>query len=943
MASFIDNTQEVTQEDNSYKEYTFQYKPYQAVSLMHNIFGHDFAHDYNTTKKERLESILKHIDRVIEVMDMKGGGVRNPSIETKTNVMTKIQKLSETDPTTESKTESNTESNTESKTESKASKLESINFEDVEKFEESLSKKPEMLYYLDILRKDLSSCSRETNGYNEFHYVSHLLDKMSGRILNADLKNKDEIVNILKNSKFSEESGEDDANYTSDLVGYENIWKEIVNVVTDPDIKFVKDSVSFFTLTSIGELLDIHDEITVRISFQMDDDIKEESTEVTGGRARQKSQTFSAKSNDAKPKSEQLNVDVDAIKNKTTKGMKAVKILSSTPQALQTSDSSHKAICEIMFGVMKDRANIHFSNYMIILYCVYFMYSGNDLHPLEVLLSKHIRHTTIKLLFHRPIFEILYPSGLASPTRYEKKLDDVITYIKNHPDIVSKSNQYQIGGADEDIKSLVEFLENSESFQKISDYYYESKLDEIHDLSEEVKDLEKDLKSLKVKMKKKPNFEYLQEMFGKSGNVKRINPHNNKIKINLYESFFQIVEKYNYELKDKNIRIERKKQLNKAREEAGKFTSIQRKVLNNLSKMVISNILNFIEPLPENEDIQTFEGKHYALLKKATTGGLGNIDKDLMEIFKETHKSSIVADGNASSVKTYVDRYFSKQGKYMINNAGLITKVGRSQAKHVICPPSSVLDGMPACSFHAARQNNAFVPGNTFFRVEDIDSSISYNGFSHLLPNNKEVSVGFFASSVKDNFDIPYTHKIVNLASGVELQANIVYRNVSMTISSTIERLKQSVKNVTPKLINQTLQNQNVFVNIVRCGAFKNVGDLFQEINMIQKPIVDSNSIGSKLPAKEMLGTTNDQPSAVRSFYMLLHGIENKNENIRKDNVGLMYIEENTSVFVMPPGTFEEGVELSQPVKAPQAPKAPQARKTRGRKSKKGGTRKNKK
>ena len=932
MASFIDNTQEVTQEDNSYKEYTFQYKPYQAVSLMHNIFGHDFAHDYNGKTTKRLEPILKHIDRVTESIGIKGGGVRNPSIETKTNVMTKIQKLSEAEPTTESKTESNTESKTESNT----SRLESINFEDVEKFEESLSKKPEMLYYLDILRKDLSSCSRETNGYNEFHYVSHLLDKMSGRILNADLKNKDEIVNILKDSKFREESGEDNANYTSDLVGYENIWKEIVNVVTDPDIKFVKDSVSFFTLTSIGELLDIHDELTVCISFQMDDDIKEESTEVTGGRARQKSQTFTAKFNDTKPKSEQLNVD--AIKNKTTKGMKAVKILSSTPQSPQTSDSSHKAICEIMFGVMKDRANIHLSNYMIILYCVYFMYSANDLIPQEVLLSKHIRHTTVKLLFHRPIFEILYPSGLSSPTRYEKKLDDVITYIKSHPDIVSKSNQYQNGGANEDIKSFVEFVENTESYKKISDYYYESKLDEIHDLSEEVKDLEKDLKSLESKIAPKDgDFRYLEEMFGKSGNARKLHNHNNSIKTKLYGIIFKIVEKYNCELKDKNMRIEIKEQLNKAREEAGKFTSIQKKTVNNVSKMVISNILNFIEPLSENEDLQTFEGKHYALLKKAKTGSLQSIDNDLMKIFKETYKSSIVADGNVALVEKHLDKQFPKKGKYMINNAGLINKVGRSQEKHVICPPSSVLDGMLLCSFNVARKNNVFVHGNTFFRLEDTDSSISYNGFSHLLPNNKEVSVGFFASSVKDDFDIPYTHKIVNLVSGVELQANIVYRNVSMTISSTIERLKQSVKNVTPKLINQTLQNQNVFINIVRCGAFKNVGDLFQEINMIQKPIVDSNSIGSKLPLKEMLGTTNDQPSAVRSFYMLLRGIENKNENIRKEKVGLMYIEDKTSVFVMPPGTFEEGLELSQPSKAPQA------RKTRGRKSKKGGTRKNKK
>ena len=80
-------------------------------------------------------------------------------------------------------------------------------------------------------------------------------------------------------------------------------------------------------------------------------------------------------------------------------------------------------------------------------------------------------------------------------------------------------------------------------------------------------------------------------------------------------------------------------------------------------------------------------------------------------------------------------------------------------------------------------------------------------------------------------------------------------------------------------------KNISLIENIITVGIMKNVGDLFQEINMILKNGGRENTMKNNTYEKEiidnpkLLGISMDKPSAVRSMFLLLFGGENVRDN----------------------------------------------------------------
>jgi hypothetical protein len=277
--------------------------------------------------------------------------------------------------------------------------------------------------------------------------------------------------------------------------------------------------------------------------------------------------------------------------------------------------------------------------------------------------------------------------------------------------------------------------------------------------------------------------------------------------------------------------------------------------------------------------------------------GSQDLDDVLITFFISNYQASPNNIENATA-----GRYVcSSRDLYVVNNAAPL--VGALKTK-TFCPYTSILDGMSQCSWNSAQ--GEIERGNMNFIIGDVSGNY-YNGFLNIQPlDPPRITLGF---NINVNGVILSGSKYVNI-TGNDLEAHVVLKNTLVNVIDYIVSLDEPSRD-------SIFHDDNIFSNLFDLFArtpastpslfnkvyseilFKGTGDLYQEINSVNKYggyIDDSYACDRKIIPYRGSGrqwqeplrffAANDRPSGTRFIFMLTHG---NPEDINKKAVGGYY------------------------------------------------------
>lgn len=212
----------------------------------------------------------------------------------------------------------------------------------------------------------------------------------------------------------------------------------------------------------------------------------------------------------------------------------------------------------------------------------------------------------------------------------------------------------------------------------------------------------------------------------------------------------------------------------------------------------------------------------------------------------------------------------------VINNAIPNGDVKESIKKNVVCPTSSVCDGMGAfgsCINPTATQKEYF---NMDFNVSYLRGEQNfYQGTTTLKNGGGAVNVNYGFSF--KNLQL-YNFLDINITTQpIILQANYTFKGV---INRIIEIWKSASGVNDIDQLWQLLEYNDYFLSILKLGSQKAVGDIFQEINSTLENggyIIDPRV--TRVNDKKTFGLMGDRPSGVRVLKLLKDASSGINPN----------------------------------------------------------------
>jgi hypothetical protein len=245
----------------------------------------------------------------------------------------------------------------------------------------------------------------------------------------------------------------------------------------------------------------------------------------------------------------------------------------------------------------------------------------------------------------------------------------------------------------------------------------------------------------------------------------------------------------------------------------------------------------------------------------------------------------------------------------VINNAIQQSMIKPLINNKVICPTSSVCDGMGAFGSCAPPDNTEYY--NMDFMIS-YDETEFYEGKTTLKDKKTMVSIeyGFkFGNLQLYNFlnDINIKNNPVKL-----LQANYTFKGV---INRILEIWKGAQTVTDIEGLWGLLENDAFFLSILQVGSQKAVGDIFQEVNSTLEYggySKDNNdpSEGDEIDVinrKRTFGVMGDRPSGIRVIKLLKDGVSGVKENACGG-----YVAENGSLIysnITIPSTYDQAAQ----------------------------------
>ena len=286
------------------------------------------------------------------------------------------------------------------------------------------------------------------------------------------------------------------------------------------------------------------------------------------------------------------------------------------------------------------------------------------------------------------------------------------------------------------------------------------------------------------------------------------------------------------------------------------------------------------------------------------------LDDVLIRFFNSNYQAS---QNDIESLTGTAGRYVCSRADilYVVNNAAPL--VGALKTK-TFCPYTSILDGMSQCSWNSAQ--GVIERGNMNFIIGNVSGNY-YNGFLNIRPQDPSgITLGF---NINANGVILSGSKYVNI-TGNDLEAHVVLKNTLVKVIDYIVNLDEPSRD-------SIFRGDNIFSNLFELFArtpastpastpslfnkvyseilFKGTGDLFQEINSVNRYggyIDDSYACdSSKIIPYRVSGSgiwqeplrffaAKDRPSGTRFIFMLSRG---NIEDINTKAVGGYYSKEH--------------------------------------------------
>jgi len=458
---------------------------------------------------------------------------------------------------------------------------------------------------------------------------------------------------------------------------------------------------------------------------------------------------------------------------------------------------------------------------------------------------------------------------------------------------------------------------NGQNYDRIQDLmfeYYEGNTQKIKNMKSSINKSKLKLKGLKA-ISNLTNTKIIAQV--------------TSIKRSLNDFFFKFydeLKKYLIGLKQKEKVLESAKAPKVGKEvDPSKLTTEELDMTNVICQMVVKGVLEFfpndvsIIGTPDTKNQEDFLNlQHGILIELAEGRRFSTLDDTLIENFKKIYKSEIKAD-TADVIRKI--KSFPKE-KHVINNAAELSLLDFTN-NNLLCPPSSIVDSMPTCSYNKSITTDSnFVPKSMYFRLES--PSYYYQGYSTLV-NTKIAGQGppsDFDFDLVVGFDAGYTDgvnfigpkfKRTKLKTADILKAVVVFGQVCnevIRLWSSIDLKTPDIKRVQTELF----QNSKAFIDIVQIGAFKNIGDLFQQINMIalygafvsdSKPGYQGIKVDLRGNNRQLfqtnpsyfneehliIGMNNDRPAAV---FGMVAAIETKTYDKLRKNMLIGFMHEHT-------------------------------------------------
>ena len=325
-------------------------------------------------------------------------------------------------------------------------------------------------------------------------------------------------------------------------------------------------------------------------------------------------------------------------------------------------------------------------------------------------------------------------------------------------------------------------------------------------------------------------------------------------------------------------------------------------------QLIVKGLLEYFkyDELSEEQQEQQFLKKQHKILEDISIGkNITTIDKNLIGFVRGyyTQPQNIVKEGISGLVikgekcikelKSIVKQKTTK----IINNSSDLNAIDINKSdfpNKLLCPPSSILDGMATCSHDKAKtKDHNIVEDSMYFRLES--ESYFYNGYSHLKPDGDTIVIGFQSGIIGVENGSFSTFKETQLSKSNTLMASVVLKKVCDALCVKYKVLSTGkFGHDKARVYRELLLKSSDFSDIVILSAMKNIGDFFQQINMIaknggfatiQQKFAESNTI---------IGTNNDRPAAVIGMIMAMHTL---NRDVIRKNLLIGYLHGENTVF----------------------------------------------
>ena len=328
-----------------------------------------------------------------------------------------------------------------------------------------------------------------------------------------------------------------------------------------------------------------------------------------------------------------------------------------------------------------------------------------------------------------------------------------------------------------------------------------------------------------------------------------------------------------------------------------------------ICRMIVQGVLKYFDisniPIP---DRGPFLQKQYEILVDISNGkNITRIDNNLLDFFKTSVRARPPRQGTIISGDACVEeitKMVKQPNISIINNAGDLNEIGIDKSKFrdkLLCPPSSILDGMATCSYIMAKtRDNNIVEESMYFSLKS--TKHYYNGYSHLQDDKNTIVIGFECGQVVSVIDVSNitSFKQTQLSKSNTLTASVVFKTVCDALSDKykeLSRIDTIQKSIEEKRIiySELLLGPKAFLDIVKLSAMKNIGDFFQQINMIAKNGGFARQDVPKFAeSKTIIGTNHDRPAAVIGMIMAMHTL---NREVLRTNLLIGYLHGKNSVF----------------------------------------------